>query len=381
MGAPRLQPGDGAADCAAGERHWRLWSVRRRWRSSSAASAYRRADDRARALAAARSLSRWCARAPASGAACAVAAHPLTTAGSPIRVGSRPGQRRAGTEMGSGAGRRDPAALHRHDARSDRRGSAVRHLARVVDAVQLRGRAARGRRDPPAGARSEHHAARSAAIRSSDPAPLTVGPPPRSRYYNAAFLVRPDGTDRRGLSEDAPGAVRRVRAAQVGCCSSSDRSSQAVSDFSPGHGAGPAAGRRHMRQHRHLLRGDLPEPDPPFVRDGSELLTTITNDAWYGRSSAAYQHWEQASMRAIEEGRYLARAANTGISGFVDPYGRVLQRRTCSSSAVVDRRISASSGAHDLQPHRRRGRVAVAGAHRRRAAASCAPVVRDSESI
>jgi apolipoprotein N-acyltransferase len=62
------------------------------------------------------------------------------------------------------------------------------------------------------------------------------------------------------------------------------------------------------------------------VEAGSELLTTITNDAWYGRSSAAYQHWEQASMRAIENGRYLARAANTGISGFVDPYGRVLAR-------------------------------------------------------
>jgi apolipoprotein N-acyltransferase len=61
-----------------------------------------------------------------------------------------------------------------------------------------------------------------------------------------------------------------------------------------------------------------------FVLNGSQLLTTITNDAWYGRSSAAYQHWEQASLRAIEQGRYLARAANTGISGFVDPYGRVL---------------------------------------------------------
>ena len=62
------------------------------------------------------------------------------------------------------------------------------------------------------------------------------------------------------------------------------------------------------------------------VEQGSELLTTITNDAWYGRSSAAYQHWDQASMRAIENGRYLARAANTGISGFVDPYGHVLDR-------------------------------------------------------
>jgi apolipoprotein N-acyltransferase len=67
---------------------------------------------------------------------------------------------------------------------------------------------------------------------------------------------------------------------------------------------------------------------PSLVRDavlgGSELLTTITNDAWYGHSSAPYQHFAMASMRAIEHGRYLARAANTGISGVVDPYGRVV---------------------------------------------------------
>jgi apolipoprotein N-acyltransferase len=62
------------------------------------------------------------------------------------------------------------------------------------------------------------------------------------------------------------------------------------------------------------------------VAQGSELLTTVTNDGWYGYSSAPYQHWELASMRAIEQGRYLARAANTGISGIVDPYGRVITR-------------------------------------------------------
>src|SRR5688572_49813 len=67
---------------------------------------------------------------------------------------------------------------------------------------------------------------------------------------------------------------------------------------------------------------------PSLVREavlgGSELLTTITNDGWYGHSSAPYQHFEMASMRAIEHGRYLARAANTGISGVIDPYGRVI---------------------------------------------------------
>jgi apolipoprotein N-acyltransferase len=71
------------------------------------------------------------------------------------------------------------------------------------------------------------------------------------------------------------------------------------------------------------------------VQNGSEMLTTVTNDAWYGDSSAAYQHFEMAAMRAIEQGRYLARAANTGISGIVDPYGRVLVRTNLFETVAV----------------------------------------------
>jgi apolipoprotein N-acyltransferase len=71
------------------------------------------------------------------------------------------------------------------------------------------------------------------------------------------------------------------------------------------------------------------------VTGGSQLLTTITNDAWYGYSSAPYQHFLQASMRAIEEGRYLARAANTGISGIVDPYGHVITQSRLFETTVV----------------------------------------------
>ncbi len=63
-----------------------------------------------------------------------------------------------------------------------------------------------------------------------------------------------------------------------------------------------------------------------YVQRGSQLLATITNDAWFGTSSAAYQHFEQGALRAIEEGRYVVRAANTGISGAVDPYGRTMTR-------------------------------------------------------
>jgi apolipoprotein N-acyltransferase len=67
----------------------------------------------------------------------------------------------------------------------------------------------------------------------------------------------------------------------------------------------------------------------------TQLLTTITNDAWYGHSSAPFQHFLQAQMRSIEQGRYLARAANTGITGFVDPYGRVLEKTEIFERAVL----------------------------------------------
>lgn len=167
-----------------------------------------------------------------------------------------------------------------------------------------------------------------------EPVRPAAGKSPEVRYYNAAYLVQPDGTT---------GAIyRKIHLVPFGEYVPLKRVLffvgpivDAVSDFTPGDRVVmlPVAG--HLASTAICYEVIYSSLIRSFVRQGSELLTTITNDAWYGWTSAAYQHWEQASMRSIEEGRYLARAANTGISGFVDPYGRVMQESNMFQSAVM----------------------------------------------
>lgn len=164
--------------------------------------------------------------------------------------------------------------------------------------------------------------------------PAGAGKTPETRYYNAAYVIAPSG---------ATAAVyRKIHLVPFGEFVPFQKVLffvgplvDAVSDFSPGTDpiTLPVEGHKVSTAICYeVIYGSLIRT---FVSRGSELLTTITNDAWYGRSSAAYQHWQQASLRAVEEGRYLARAANTGISGFVDPYGRVLEESEMFQSAVL----------------------------------------------
>jgi apolipoprotein N-acyltransferase len=72
-----------------------------------------------------------------------------------------------------------------------------------------------------------------------------------------------------------------------------------------------------------------------FSGNGAELLVNITNDGWYGTTSAPYQHFAMATFRAVENRKWLLRAANTGISAFIDPHGRVVRASSLFERTVV----------------------------------------------
>jgi apolipoprotein N-acyltransferase len=67
-----------------------------------------------------------------------------------------------------------------------------------------------------------------------------------------------------------------------------------------------------------------------------EWLVQVTHDAWFGEASGPFQHFAQARVRAIEQGLPLARAANTGITAMVDPFGRVVARVGLGETGFID---------------------------------------------
>jgi apolipoprotein N-acyltransferase len=71
-----------------------------------------------------------------------------------------------------------------------------------------------------------------------------------------------------------------------------------------------------------------------FYTHGGDFMVTITNDAWFGNTAGPYQHFSMAVFRAIENRKPVLRAANTGISGFIDSNGKILER-----SGLFDRQV------------------------------------------
>ncbi|WP_027722407.1 apolipoprotein N-acyltransferase [Maridesulfovibrio zosterae] len=102
-----------------------------------------------------------------------------------------------------------------------------------------------------------------------------------------------------------------------------DKLVQGAGDFIPGDDPSPLESGNLAIGMLICYEGVFPELAQERVEKGANLLINISNDAWYGNTSAPLQHLALVSLRAVEQGRYLIRGTNTGISGCIDPLGQV----------------------------------------------------------
>ena len=108
---------------------------------------------------------------------------------------------------------------------------------------------------------------------------------------------------------------------------------ESVSDFTPGTRAETGKAMGVSIGAFICYEAIFPSLVRRFPENGAQVLFNLTNDGWYGTSAAPYQHYAMARFRAVENERFLVRAANTGISAIIDPFGREVAR-----SELMERR-------------------------------------------
>jgi apolipoprotein N-acyltransferase len=104
-----------------------------------------------------------------------------------------------------------------------------------------------------------------------------------------------------------------------------DKLVEEASDFSPGTGPVVMSSAGARLAPLICYEAIFPELARRFVNDGAQLLINITNDAFLGNSAGPRQHLQLAAVRAVENRRWMLRAANTGISAVIDPSGRIVK--------------------------------------------------------
>ena len=163
---------------------------------------------------------------------------------------------------------------------------------------------------------------------------VTFRPPAQPEYFNGAMLVDADGRVRQSVyhKRKLVPVVERVPFIEP-------RLVRQYSEYFGGYARGREA---VILQAPIGALGPLicyESIYPALARDnrrrGAELLVNVTNDAWFGRTLGPYQHFAHAVMRAVETRAGVVRAANTGVSGYVDPLGRVQGRTTLFVSTTA----------------------------------------------
>ena len=74
-------------------------------------------------------------------------------------------------------------------------------------------------------------------------------------------------------------------------------------------------------------------------KNNHDLIVNITNDAWFGDSRGPYQHFELAKIRAVLEGKFMVRVANTGISSIIDYKGNIVEKIDIGKSGVIEKKL------------------------------------------
>ncbi len=156
------------------------------------------------------------------------------------------------------------------------------------------------------------------------------------RVFNAAYLVRPDTIlPGRHAKRHLVPVAERVPFVPGMATGLFERLSTWTGQFSPGEGWTTWSVEGHDFGALICYESVFPDISRALVLEGADFLVNITNDAWFGRTAAPYQHASHLSLRAVEHRVPFLRSANTGISGWVDPLGRWHDRTPLYEEAVV----------------------------------------------
>ncbi len=153
-------------------------------------------------------------------------------------------------------------------------------------------------------------------------------------YFNSAFLVSPSG--------GVLGRYDKVHLVPLGeyvplgkYLFFVDKLVEGVGAFSPGRSLEPLEFSQGRPGVFICYEAIFPNLVRKFVKRGANFLVNLTNDAWYGKTSAPYQHLSMVTFRAVENRVFIARAANTGVSSIIEPTGKILSATGIFTKAFI----------------------------------------------
>ncbi|MBW1804820.1 MAG: apolipoprotein N-acyltransferase [Deltaproteobacteria bacterium] len=174
----------------------------------------------------------------------------------------------------------------------------------------------------------------------------------KTKYYNRTYLISPKGElndyyDKTHLVPFGEYVPFKKYLPFI------HRLVQAAGDFAPGQKIQPLRLTEFSAGVLICFEAIFPELARAQVKNGAEILVNLTNDAWFGMTSAPYQHLCMSIFRAVENRRPLIRAANTGFSAFINPDGEILSRSSLFEEEVLGHKLEL--GDHGLTFYSRYG--------------------------